>query len=210
MKKKKILTLAMCIAMAAIMAVGTLAYFTDTETTDNVFTVGNVDITLTEPSWDPETVEHVAPGMTYAKDPTVTNVGANDCWVRVNVTVTDWAALQAACANHKITDLTKIFNGFVADDWKLAGKTESGDTATYSYYYKEAIAPEASTSPIFESVTIPGGFTNEEMEALGEDFTITVTADAVQTSEDYETAADAFKAVEGKITNPKVDLPDDE
>ena len=49
--KKKILALSMCIALAAIAIVGaSLAYFTDTKSAKNTFTVGNVKIELLESS----------------------------------------------------------------------------------------------------------------------------------------------------------------
>lgn len=50
--KKKILSIALVVAMIAVIAAGSLAYFTDTEKADNVFTVGNVDITLNEKNAD--------------------------------------------------------------------------------------------------------------------------------------------------------------
>ena len=49
MTKKKILVLALSLAMVAILAVGgSLAYFTDSKNVDNTFTVGNVKIELIE------------------------------------------------------------------------------------------------------------------------------------------------------------------
>lgn len=49
MTKKKILVLALTIAMVAILAVGgSLAYLTDTQTAKNTFTIGNVKIELLE------------------------------------------------------------------------------------------------------------------------------------------------------------------
>lgn len=55
MTKKKILTLAMTLSMVAILAIGgTIAYFTDTEDEVNVFTLGNLDITLNEDKRDGE------------------------------------------------------------------------------------------------------------------------------------------------------------
>ena len=49
--KKKILALSMCIALAAIAIAGaSLAYFTDTKSATNTFTVGNVKIELLESS----------------------------------------------------------------------------------------------------------------------------------------------------------------
>ena len=51
MTKKKILVLALTIAMVAILAVGgSLAYLTDTKTAKNTFTIGNVKIQLLESS----------------------------------------------------------------------------------------------------------------------------------------------------------------
>ncbi len=47
--KKKIITLCLVIALAATAIIGgTLAYFTDTDNADNVFTTGKVDISLQE------------------------------------------------------------------------------------------------------------------------------------------------------------------
>lgn len=48
--KKKIISIALVVAMIAIIAAGSFAYFTDTKQADNTFTVGNVKIELTEPS----------------------------------------------------------------------------------------------------------------------------------------------------------------
>ena len=88
MTKKKIVSL--CLAAVLVMAIAgaTVAYFTDTDTKDNTFTVGNVDITLTEPNWEgsgKEDAPEVYPGEPLAKDPTVTNVGKNPCFVRISV-----------------------------------------------------------------------------------------------------------------------------
>ena len=49
MSKRKILVLALSLSMVAILAIGgTLAYFTDTDSATNTFTVGNVKIDLIE------------------------------------------------------------------------------------------------------------------------------------------------------------------
>lgn len=99
MTKKKILTLAMCIAMAAIMAVGTLAYFTDFDAADNVFVTGNVEIELEENFGDndPATPEKLVPATGSAQDGTlengivkevtVKNIGTEDAYVRVHIAI---------------------------------------------------------------------------------------------------------------------------
>ena len=46
--KKRIVTIALVVALVAIAAVGTLAYFTDTDKATNTFAVGNVKIDLIE------------------------------------------------------------------------------------------------------------------------------------------------------------------
>lgn len=70
--KKKIVTLCLVVAMAATAVIGgTLAYFTDTEEKTNTFTVGNVDIVLTEPDWNEDNAKLI-PGRVIPKDPTIT------------------------------------------------------------------------------------------------------------------------------------------
>lgn len=70
--KKKIFSLCLVVALVATAVVGgTLAYFTDTtESKVNEFTVGNVNIDLTEPHWKGDAT--LMPGVTYEKDPTIT------------------------------------------------------------------------------------------------------------------------------------------
>ena len=51
--KKKIITLCLVVALAATAIIGgTLAYFTDTDTKDNTFAVGSVQIALVEQERD--------------------------------------------------------------------------------------------------------------------------------------------------------------
>lgn len=70
--RKKIVALSMAVLMLAVCVIGgTLAYFTDTtESKVNEFTVGNVDIDLTEPNWKGDAT--LMPGSSYDKDPTIT------------------------------------------------------------------------------------------------------------------------------------------
>ena len=87
MTKRKILMLAMSICMVAILAVGgTLAYFTDVDTADNVFTLGNVDIAIEE-EFDPE-----GPLMPDEENKTdkivnVTNTGSLPAYVRIHYAI---------------------------------------------------------------------------------------------------------------------------
>lgn len=50
---------------------GMTAYFTDTESVVNEFTVGKISIKLTEPRWNPENGKDITPLKEVAKDPMV-------------------------------------------------------------------------------------------------------------------------------------------
>lgn len=98
--KKKVLSLALCLALAATAVVGgTLAYFTDTDKADNVFVTGNVKIELIENFGDndPETPEKLLPATGSAqagtlengitKEVYVTNRGTEESFVRVHIAI---------------------------------------------------------------------------------------------------------------------------
>ena len=192
--KKKMTLVITALTLVVVMAIGgTLAYFTDTDEATNVFVVGNVDIELEEPSW--KEPDHIVPGVTYDKDPYVLNVGVNDAWLRVDVILSDWAAFKAAAENHGITDLGTIFDGHDENKWTRAGIVENADdTVTYSYYYDSKLLAGSETPKLFTSVTIPAEFTNSEMAAIGNDFSIVVKAYAIQ-ADGFDSAADAFANV---------------
>ena len=58
--KKKITAICLCIALVAIAVVGaTLAYFTDTKTATNTFTMGDVKIKLDETNVNDPTGDRV-------------------------------------------------------------------------------------------------------------------------------------------------------
>lgn len=129
--KKKILALVLCVALAAVAIVGgTLAYFTDDDAKTNTFTMGKVDITLAEPSYqgDNDGKLKVFPGQTYTKDPTITVASdSEDCWLVATVTISKRANLHALYAN----DTTGV-----KQTWGLslagAGKMVSGGLASYT------------------------------------------------------------------------------
>ena len=193
--KKKIAVLCVVICMLAAAAIGgTLAYFTDNETSTNVFTMGKVDIELTETEW--VAPEAVYPGIAYAKNPAVKNIGDDSAWIRVDVTLSDAAAFIAAAGKYQITDLAVIFEGHDEAKWSLAEVVQDAekDTLTYCYYYNTLLEAGKSTDPIFTKVKIPGLFDNTDMETIGENFTITIQAHAMQTADAYNTVQGAFAA----------------
>lgn len=116
--KKKIIALCLVIALAATAVIGgTLAYFTDTtEARVNEFTVGNVDIDLTEPAWKGDAT--LMPGVSYAKDPTIT-VGqkSQDAYVFLKLDMNKYVSLinlmGVDAYKNKIGGLTGTYPGFI-------------------------------------------------------------------------------------------------
>lgn len=166
--KKKIIAVCLIVAMAAIAVVGgTLAWFTDDEEATNTFTVGNVDITLTEPNWTStgsQDAPEVYPGEPLAKDPTVTNEGANPCFVRIKV-----EGLDCLGNAGMITYRTDYVDDKLGDNWVK-------HTDGY-FYYNKVLAVDETTDALFDQIVIPTGLTNGDATTL---HNVVVTAEAVQ------------------------------
>lgn len=166
--KKKIVSLALAASLAAVAVVGSsLAYFTDEDTADNVFTVGNVSIDLTEPHWVGEgskDAPEAYPGEALQKDPTVTNDGKNPAFVRIKVE--GWNCLGE---DNMITYRTDYVENKLGDKW-VAGNDGY-------FYYTEVLESGKATDALFDQIVIPTTVTND---LSGDDYKLTVTAEAVQ------------------------------
>ncbi len=196
MKKKSLVLAALAVLMVTSLATAlTLAYFTDSKVATNTFTVGNVKITLDEPNWDENLGEDGSmkadPGVAVLKDPTVTNDGDNEAYVRVLVTVDNAAAFKTALARHSITDLATIFAGHDEGKWARAAITEdtTANTITYVYNYKTSLPVGDNTGALFNSVTLPAVFNSADMASIADGFTITVVAQAIQADGFVDAAA---------------------
>lgn len=73
-----------------------LAYMTETDEVTNVFTVGNLDVGLREPEWNPDEGDGVNmyPGYTVYKNPTMKNItddrnGEEPCYARMIIHIQD-------------------------------------------------------------------------------------------------------------------------
>lgn len=177
--KKKIISIALVVAMIAIIAAGSFAYFTDTDEADNVFTVGNVKIDLTEPNWEKQgkiDADTVYAGEALAKDPTVENTGKNPCFVRVKVT-----GLDQFGKNNMIT--YESGSNYTANNINDGWEYYEG----YFYWTKPLVVAGteneswndglvSKTVPLFDRVRMPIGLTGDETNVQP----IVVTAEAVQ------------------------------
>lgn len=184
MSRKKIITLALAAVIAVTAIAGaSLAYFTDTKTTKNTFTAGNVKIVLDEAPVDNTGkaidgdrvtaneygIDAVYPGAVLDKDPTVHNTGRNPAYIRATVNISDWMNLAATF----YPDFTETFPndgykaaldllvGELGEGWSVVG-VESGDTFTigqsdakFILKYDGILDAGEDTTPMFRHVYIP-------------------------------------------------------
>ena len=170
MKKKTLaLVLALTLLVAGVVG-GTLAWLTDqTAEVKNTFTVGDINIGLTETTADYKMV----PGNTIAKDPTVT-VKANSeaCWLFVQVT--------------KSENLDTFISYDIAEGWTALSGVDG-------VYYREVPASTADqTFSVLadDAVTVKSNVTKTMLETAKTDApTLTFKAYAIQ--KDHFATADA-------------------
>lgn len=219
--KKILLTVVAAMLLVVMSVAGTLAYLTSTsQEVKNTFTVGNVSIILdeaqiiddgTKSNHDVRVLENsykLQPGLTYKKDPTVTVLkGSEDCYVRAQVTVSDYSKLKDAFPVDRYADywvgdvflLEMLVNGtWDKATWiPQAVTAEKTDTSvTYEFWYKEIVTSEQTKDgnkvldDLFEEIKLPDDMTNTELSYL-KDMKINVVAHAIQ-AEGFDDAADAW------------------
>ncbi len=216
--KKKILSLVLVAALALTAVGSTLAYFTDTESATNTFTVGSVDIQLlesqyytnvdTDKTWEDiekdaetydeyleETGKNLVPGKEVKKAIYVENTGKNDAYVRVRIQLPKDVASRVSymmnstyIENQKPDDKNEI---------SMTTKTLEDNTLEATFTYLEPIAAGKYTehSPVWK-FWLNKDLDNEDFNGLNLG-SITVYADAIQ-AEGFETAAEAFAAFAGQ------------
>ena len=133
---KKSLILVVSLVLALTMGLGgTLAFFTDRDSETNIFTVGNVDIDLTE---DFEQGAELVPGKDIEKKPVITNVGNNDAYVWMTAAVP--AGLEDPDGNASKNLLHWNWLGGT-DEAYMNGKTQADIDA----YIEKGYLPEGTT-----------------------------------------------------------------
>ena len=187
--RKPLLVVCCMLVLIAVSVSATLAYFTDSATAVNTFTVGKVDLSLDETETDENGVAvdpdkktqsnkyHLVPGKSYMKDPTVhVDADSQDSWIYVKVE-NGIADIEAAD-----TDTTKtIATQIAANGWK---PLEGVDNVYYMAYAKGQTDKDLE---VFASFTLKGkGLVNGtagEGEVSIDGFasaTVKITAYAVQ------------------------------
>ena len=222
--KKKITAISLCAALLAIAIVGaSLAYFTDTDAKDNVFTTGKVDITLNE---NFEQNSKLLPSTGSAQQGTLKNgvkkeiqvkneEGSEDTYVRVHIAIP--AILDNGADDFDAGKNVLHFNynknsiGEGKWDWsKTTGTPYEGDwnyyettidNIKYNVYvvtYGTALkAGQTTPEYAMHQVYLDSKVTNADIEkineALGTNWEIKVFAEGAQAA-GFDNAYDALNA----------------
>ena len=214
-KKKMIIVLCSLVAAVAIVVASvtaTVAYLTSSAAVSNVFTIGNVGITMTESKVTTDGVKtddgatqvdtntyHLVPNKTYSKDPRITvNAGSEDSYLFVLVRndiqsiedpSKDTIAMQLAANGW--AKFTKASTGWVYV-WVDVGNVPTGDVEKTENTAFAATAKTAipKTYTVFETFSIAP---NADVSTFGA-AKVTLTAVAIQ-DEGFDSVDAAWAAV---------------
>lgn len=144
MMKKRNKNLVILAAVLLVFVIGTVsAYFTSSDKAVNVWTVGEVEIDLQEPSWDPDNPpEKIRPNQVFAKDPQIKNTGENEAFVflKVRVPMADIASADVETGERVASVNKELFSYEVNQGWAQIGNSsieniDGVDYTTYIYAY---------------------------------------------------------------------------
>ena len=168
--KKRIGLIATIVCCIAILASGTVAYFTAQETAYNVITTGALSMRLVEEGADgkpfpKEGITGVLPNMDVTKKVYVENTGDVDMYVRIAL-ATNVESMQDGVEKLPFDDHISL----------NINKTDWTEKDGY-YYYNRVLKPGEATEPLFTTVSFDAKMGNEYMNAR---VRIDVDAQAVQ------------------------------
>ena len=169
--KKKILTLAIVVALVAIVVGSSLAYFTAEDKADNTFTIGSVKIEIYEngSATESDTIpmgkltpivktDDPASDVSYVKKAvTVKNIGKNAAYIRTHI------AIPTQLVGYLYLDLS-------TSGWeRQADSTATVNGVNYTvftYNHTAAVDPEKSTNQLLNGVYL-GSSVDLEEDAAG-------------------------------------------
>ena len=175
-RRNRRIALTLCVMFVVLAASigGTVAWLTDsTSAITNTFTAGDINIGLTES----ENLDlKMVPGKAITKDPKVTvAAGSEDCWLFVKV--------------EKSANFDNFMTYAIATGWTALPDVDG-------VYYREAKAGDSFSVLADDKVTVKEAVTKQQLNALAENTspTLTFTAYAVQ-KQGVDTAAAAWAKV---------------
>lgn len=205
MNKKKLFALSLAVIMVAILSFSSLAWFTDDDTATNDFNIGGAGTGNEDDVFsmdvkekgedgapvDDMTFEKVLPGDHYKKEAYITNTGAYEQYIRVIVTVTDWAAIKENVSVNMDDDFATnwTLNGAsvgVNADGNLVQYLDSavdanGDLVVVMFLNRKLQPGE--TVDIMDYVSVSSSADQDDFTATGlaDGFQVKIKADAAQT-----------------------------
>ena len=186
--RKVLPVLALVLVVAVASVGGTLAWLkVATDPVTNTFTVGNINIDLTETTGNNY---KIIPGVDIAKDPKVT-VKANSeaCWLFVKVEEANWPNDMETIGDETTgTERVRKVNYALDTDWL-------GVPGTNNVFYREVSATTTNTDFAVlkdNEVTVSSSLTKAEANAISGTPTLTFTAYAIQ-KDGFDTAAKAWE-----------------
>ena len=176
--KRRIVMLAVAAICVAIIATGTVAFFTAEETSYNVITTGTLSMELVEETtggkpFPSEGISGIVPGMVVEKIPYVVNNGNVEFFVRIQTEI-----------RVRDVDGEPLSDEYISLDFDRDNWTEKDGY----FYYNEVVKPGESTKPLFTKVTFGTDMHNAYMNARVE---IDVQAEAVQSRNNADNALSA-------------------
>ena len=157
--KRKILAIAVILVFAALLAWGTVAYFTAEDQAVNVLTIGSVDTEIEEydqtghkidSDYEPESFKNIEPGQRIIKQVVIDNRGENKAWIRAKIletiTSSDGQTLNESVLTYNVNDLNDSRPQTAEGDW-----VQRGD-----YYYFDTPVEPGEKVVLFDVVTFDG------------------------------------------------------
>ena len=174
--RRMLFTLALVLVVAVASVGGTIAWLkVSTASVVNTFTVGDINITLTETTGNDY---KIIPGKEISKDPKVT-VKANSeaCWLFIKIEENNWPNVMETIGDEASgTERVRTVNYAIAEGWL-------GVPGTNNVFYREVSATTTDTDFAVlkgNKVTVSQNLTKAEANAITASPTLTFTAYAVQ------------------------------
>lgn len=221
MTKKKVFVAALVVSLVAIISMGTLAWFTDSDDVTNNFNfatsgdpavtdfgVDVYEIDKDGNKFDYENDDHgitynnILPGDELVKKAFVKNTsttalstaGTNySQFVRATVKIKEAGLVKTTSTMSDIDTVNAILD-FNSAKWSIANCAYDNTAKEYVVvlYGNEILEPQAELG-LFTTVTVPTWLTVDNVNTLGASFSISISAEAVQSDNTgYTTAQDAF------------------
>lgn len=200
--KKSLLIAGLSLVLVAVItAGGTIAYFSGGDEVKNTLSLGKVEISLDEPSWDPEKGLELRPGGRADKDPTVAAV-EGDSYMRVKMEIVDgegnpitdetrlsiilqtlWYDKGDALADSGKKYLLSELQQMTADgeidaeynkeQFTFAGIEQGNPSVRYYHYNGILHAKDGDTVVLFTDMIVPRDWHNNEIFTLsGDSYTV--------------------------------------